>query len=260
MANYYVQIDGKKYDRALLDAAQEATQKPRDGRISVADATKLANLALDAKRGQGENYTAIERDTVARIRENTKWTAAADRAFLERIPDAPSLKPWQIVGSGKTLTARLSPILKSHGVPNLLVQIKEAEVAAQQAIYGGSVGIEQAVDQALASFLHDGDRSDSPLMMATEIIAGDGSLNGFTNAEKAVKDLLNRSASLLQLVGRQDMIREPSERPDRVFPPEDGEQLDANWLFALHLDFSDVLHWAIVDRNGLRPTYNYGFN
>ena len=158
------------------------------------------------------------------------------------------------------MTARLSPILKSHGVPNLLVQIKEAEVAAQQALYEGSVSIEQAVDQALTSFLHDGDRSDSPLMMATEIIAGDGSLNGFTNPEEAVKDLLNRSASLLQLVGRQDMIREPSERPDRVFPPEDGEPLDANWLFALHLDFSDVLHWAIVDRNGLRPTYNYGFN
>ena len=46
-----------------------------------------------------------------------------------------------------------------------------------------------------------------------------------------------------------------------VYPPENGESVNDNWVFMLQLPtLSDHLFWAIVDRNGVKETYNYGFN
>ena len=42
---------------------------------------------------------------------------------------------------------------------------------------------------------------------------------------------------------------------------QEGEQIQANWIFVLMAEsLSDHIQWAIVDRSGLRETYNYGFN
>lgn len=80
MASYYKVIDGKKYERELLDLAQELTQGRGDGRLSKGDAEKLLEAVKD-----GDSYTDIEKATVAYIREHYTWTDAADAWFRSEI-------------------------------------------------------------------------------------------------------------------------------------------------------------------------------
>lgn len=78
--SYYIQIDGKKYDRGIVEAAREAVDGAGDGRISQEDAQKLLEQVKD-----GDKYTTIEKDTVKYIRETFKWTDAADEWFRTEI-------------------------------------------------------------------------------------------------------------------------------------------------------------------------------
>ncbi|MEZ4891143.1 MAG: hypothetical protein R2779_11530 [Crocinitomicaceae bacterium] len=78
--SYYKTIDGKKYDGTLIELADELTAGSGDGRISMADAEKLLAAVKD-----GDSYTDIEKETMAYLRENYKWTEAADEWFRTEI-------------------------------------------------------------------------------------------------------------------------------------------------------------------------------
>ena len=80
MASYYKTIDGVKYDKSLLEAADEAVAGRGDGRISKGDAETLLAEVKD-----GDSYTDIEKATVKYIRENYKWTDEADAWFRAEI-------------------------------------------------------------------------------------------------------------------------------------------------------------------------------
>ena len=77
---YYKVIDGKKYDKELIEAAEEAVKGRGDGRISIADAKILYEKVKD-----GDTYSDIEKDTVKYIRENFKWTEDGDEWFRAEI-------------------------------------------------------------------------------------------------------------------------------------------------------------------------------
>lgn len=77
---YYTTIDGKKYDGELLEAADAAVAGAGDGRISLKDAQDLLEKVKD-----GNSYTDIEKDTMAYIRDNYKWTDEADEWFRTEI-------------------------------------------------------------------------------------------------------------------------------------------------------------------------------
>jgi hypothetical protein len=78
--SYYKTIDGKKYDGTLIELADELTAGAGDGRISMADAEKLLAAVKD-----GDSYTDIEKETMAYLRDNYKWTEAADDWFRTEI-------------------------------------------------------------------------------------------------------------------------------------------------------------------------------
>ena len=78
--SYYKEINGKKYDKELLELAESLTQGKGDGRISMEDAEKLLAEVKD-----GGKYTDVEKDTMAYIRDNFKWTDAADKWFRTEI-------------------------------------------------------------------------------------------------------------------------------------------------------------------------------
>ncbi len=78
--SYYKVIDGKKYDKELLEAADKAVAGKNDGRISEADAKDLYEKVVD-----GNAYTDIEKATVKYIRDNYKWTEKADEWFRGEI-------------------------------------------------------------------------------------------------------------------------------------------------------------------------------
>ena len=78
--SYYTEIDGKKYDKELLELAEKLVKGQGDGRISMEDAENLFAEVRD-----GAKYTDIEKDTVSYIRENFKWTDEADEWFRTEI-------------------------------------------------------------------------------------------------------------------------------------------------------------------------------
>lgn len=77
---YYKTVDGKKYDGELIELAEKLTAGSGDGRISMEDAKALLEAVMD-----GNSYTDIEKDTMSYIRENFKWTEAADEWFRTEI-------------------------------------------------------------------------------------------------------------------------------------------------------------------------------
>lgn len=81
--SYYKTIDGKKYDAEVLELAEKLTSGQGDGRLSVDDAKQLLEAVLD-----GGSYTDIEKDTMAYVRDNYKWTEAADEYFRTEIRKA----------------------------------------------------------------------------------------------------------------------------------------------------------------------------
>lgn len=78
--SYYKTIEGKKYDGEVIDLAEKLTSGTGDGRISMDDAKQLYDAVAD-----GDSYTDIEKDTMAYVRENYKWTDAADEWFRSEI-------------------------------------------------------------------------------------------------------------------------------------------------------------------------------
>jgi len=68
--SYYKVIDGKKYDRELLDLAEKDTESA--GVISYAEAQELWECAQD-----GKGVTQIERDTLEYTMKNFKYTDKA---------------------------------------------------------------------------------------------------------------------------------------------------------------------------------------
>lgn len=77
---YYKIIDGKKYDAELIELAEKLTSGNGDGRLSKADAEQLLEAVKD-----GDSYTDVEKDTMSYVRENFKWTEAADEWFRGEI-------------------------------------------------------------------------------------------------------------------------------------------------------------------------------
>ena len=78
--SYYKNVDGKNYDREMLEIADEAIAGVGDGRISLEDAQKLLGAVKDANK-----YTDIEKATMKYIRENYRFTYASDQWFRKEI-------------------------------------------------------------------------------------------------------------------------------------------------------------------------------
>lgn len=78
--SYYKTIDGKKYDAEVLELADKLTAGAGDGRLSVDDARQLLEAVMD-----GGTYTDIEKESIAYVRDNYKWTDAADEWFRTEI-------------------------------------------------------------------------------------------------------------------------------------------------------------------------------
>jgi len=158
--------------------------------------------------------------------------------------------------------AVLAEVMSELGLEQMELKIPAVEVAGQIADFGGTVGFEEALRAALHSYLNDGTHVESPLETVRMYIEETGPLDGNIEDPKAgVVAFMNRPTSRLSLVRRQDYEAEATESWDFVMPPNHDEQLAPNWIFKLDInELSDHLHWALVDREGNKPTKNYGFN
>ena len=72
----YVNIDGEKYEKELLDLAKKNTTGKGEGKLSK---DEVADLFVSANDGQG--ITEIEKATLKYIRANFEFTTAAAKDF-----------------------------------------------------------------------------------------------------------------------------------------------------------------------------------
>jgi hypothetical protein len=143
--------------------------------------------------------------------------------------------------------AVVAEILGAYGITELGVILPPDEVCAQQQQYDNLVSFSAAVEAAIVSFLSDDEDMDSPLARL-EFVDGGPCLAG--DPSDRIRCFMDRPDSSFELIG-----------PQSRFPPEHRESLDESWSFYLSMDsLSDHLFWAIVDRSGAQPAYNYGFN
>lgn len=97
----YVTINGKKYDRGMIEAANAATSSATDNLISIEDAKTIVKEALD-----GGKYTPTEKATMHYIRDNYNFTSGADTYVRQAVASFASKKAAK--ASGKKSTKKTS--------------------------------------------------------------------------------------------------------------------------------------------------------
>ncbi len=129
---YYKEIDGKKYDAGLLEAAEAAVEGSGDGRISQKDAEHLLKQVKD-----GDKYTDIEKQTVAFIRKTYKWTDAADEWFRTEIRKWAAEKGAATAKKGGDIPIALVKSLRQRtgaGIADCKKALVEAEGDEEKAV------------------------------------------------------------------------------------------------------------------------------
>jgi len=135
------------------------------------------------------------------------------------------------------------------GVPKLIVQASPSGVNKQMALQG-KVTFIQAVKLATTNFLEDDNDPESPLALILEQPDAYGLPEGVDKA--AATEFLRSHLN-------QPTVKMLLHTPKMGYAPENGETIADNWIFQLNID-DGVIHWAIVDRSGVKAPYNYGFS
>jgi len=208
-------------DRGLQDAAAHRF----DGTIGIMDAMHtLTDATQDA--GHVADMTAVV-DAIPTVDSG-----------MSVIDAEPALPP--------AFDDRIATILDEYGLSMMRIRIAEWEVLGQQERFPGVVDFDAALRAALESFLLDGDDVESPRSLAQDFPTEPCLMEDIT---ERVRCHLNRPTSYFELYGQEG------------FPPENGESIDRYWVFILRAEsLSDHIQWALVDRQGEGPTFNYGFN
>ncbi|MGK7903970.1 MAG: hypothetical protein AB4352_21695 [Hormoscilla sp.] len=169
----------------------------------------------------------------------------------------------------------ISDIKGAFGVPQLVVEADPPTIADRT---GGKVIFLEALKQGIQSFLEDGRNYDSPV---GTILADPGAFDlpdvpvpDKINTSDLIRDWMHDSNSDLEYdvqiaPAATEMVRswmnDPTSKmilctPDYQYLPENGETVEDNWIFRLVLDrYTPSMHWAIIDRSGVKLPYNYGY-
>ena len=91
MSSYYKKINGKNYDRAMLEVADKSVAGKGDGRISLSDAKAIIKKAKD-----GGKITDTELRTLNYILEKYKFTEPALKYVEDSLSDTLVLKEKEI--------------------------------------------------------------------------------------------------------------------------------------------------------------------
>ncbi len=111
MANYK-KINGKSYDKKLLDIADKSVSGKGDGRISLEDA-KILLAAVKEDR----TYSDTEKATMEYIRDNYKFTTSADTWFRAEIRKWAAQKKKKSTASTTVAKTAAVPAKAKRAVP-----------------------------------------------------------------------------------------------------------------------------------------------
>lgn len=159
-SSYYIQIEGKRYDRKLVELAREAVAGAGDGRISREDAELLFEEVID-----GDRYTQIEQDTVQYLRQEFKWTHSADDWFEAEVKKWATAKGLIAPDAATSKLAEAEPPASTMSWNDA---IAEAQEAAKPASQRGAAADEPSAEEIYSNFdddfpeINPGDHLDHP--------------------------------------------------------------------------------------------------
>ena len=240
---YYRTIRGIRYDRSLLEIAEKLAQARDDARLSQADAEVLLEQAQD-----GHTLTDVERETLRYIIQGFSFTESAAQWLSEQSDALPIADTAAVVDR---------VVRKEFGLSGLAIDIDPAEADRQSALEG-QVSLEIALRFALISWFEDETAPDTP----RGTVAGRHRLSsaGFADGASYEKAVAEKLQAYLNDRGKLYLLPHTNLTPAAYSPPKYGEQVEQNWIFGLELPaLAGHTFWAIVQRDGRRPAYNYGF-
>ena len=247
---YYKIIDGEKYDKGLLDLADELSQGRGDGRISTADLKQVTEAAYD-----GASLTDIERSTLRYIVKNYQVTEAAKDWLEQRGP---------VVIDDREFRHDVYRLLAQYQIDYTDIKINPRDVESMHRNLPTTVGFLEALKSAVEIFLSDTKRN-APLYEVdniTSIYLGidQRDLKDESKWAGVVLGLLKEriNEGYLSLLPVWEDLSE-AERGDLDLPDIDVSSKDS-WIFFLGIRTDDHQFFAIVDRKGEKPTYIYGYN
>ncbi len=172
--------------------------------------------------------------------------------------DLPEAFPKMEIENKNSINHSFSMLLKEFGLDKMRVEIDGKDIKEQSDKLNNKISFELAFKLAMTSFMNDNDDWESPLALAIEdaydIFDEEGNFNPtqeqlVEKGKEILFSVLNDPATTISLLSLSD------------YPPERCETVSENWIFLLDMSkYSDHYHWAIVDRLGKEPAYNYGFN
>lgn len=107
MATYYKTIKGVRYDKEMLDTAEESVKGKKNGKLSINDSRKIIEQALD-----GPGITDVEAITLQYIYDNYDFTPAAKKHFAEYLTDD---------------TVAKTAVVKEEELPPVSDEVKESD-------------------------------------------------------------------------------------------------------------------------------------
>ena len=218
-------------DMGVIDSMDRSVSEPADGFVMALDAT--------ADDVGAPRDSMVQMDAIA----DSEVEPSLDQG------DAPDSAGEPIdagVEIPRTRAERVAQILTDFELDQMRTRFPADDIDLQERTYPGAVDFPQALTEAIISFLEDGSDLESPRSLASDVRDGP-CLEADLRAR--VRCFLNRDTALLELYGSEG------------FAPENREPIEQNWIFVLRAEsLSDHIQWAIIDRAGVRPTYNYGFN
>lgn len=238
---YFVYINGRKYDRSILEAIAALLDGKIEKKISIDEAERINRYFLT--KGV---FSGTERRTYHHIINQFDFTTGT-KNWLET----------QLLKIPESIAEKTEKIAEGEfGLFHLHLAIDPEVLEGQRSNPRNKVSFEEALRLGLHSFLTDASKATSPKGVLTE------------NYPRLLGNNPNGADSLLNHVFRDHLrhaalslcsgTEQPTTEPLKPLPTLEVS-ISENWVFSLKLHEFPLHHfWAVVDRAGDKLPYNYG--
>lgn len=223
---YYISINGIRYDRALIEAAQAFTKGRGESKIALDEIQALFKLASDGKK-----TTETEWRTLRYIGEHFSLTAPA-KGWLE--------DQFNLNGGPSEIENTINRILGNEfGLKSVQWQFESEEVKRQLAISGNITDLGQAVRGTLNALMTRGMNilSLESVVRRRDLAADEKGI------AQTIRDFMNDGGQLFLVPADE------SERQNFSFDLPENLDFNLFWHIGLHIPaLSPVLFMASVSR------------
>lgn len=238
MNSYYKIIGGIRYDRALLDTADDLTKGSGDGRFSLKDVRALLEATQDSKL-----MTPTELRTLEYILNNYKFTQKAAEVIRGELLQTPFERQINTIVRGE------------FGLKNLNLVIDESEVQRQTTQFPGSVGFPLALREMINHFINGADSSTSVRDIA--FIERGIDLETMEESRPAIKALVNEGTLQVFPINYLELIN--SGQLNFKYPIFE-QPINEYWAFGLRIEaFPNYYFIGFVNRNDWYNVYHTGY-